>query len=319
MTDELMTLPVDDVDRMLTISEDMAERNLDTYINDNSIPIGKRNARLMHESCVILGKLGNSAGTAFRKQVSAMYTTGEWKELELDYPDDPTQKIHFEFFSDWLQYATKEAGISSSAASALNIFVENVVDPVAKRLVVHSDGNPFEVDEVLSLKEGHTQRVAYAAKNILKTNPEDYKGVADMLEFAQDPATTFEDLQENMKQRGMQQQRVPASQCNVYHVSDDVTIYTIVMETPAQQTKIDAGLRNRVEYRERYSNDMVKFWDGLESAGEYGFGDDGNIDNTDSDDNASSVSHDSPSDDIEGTTDKAVNFRDFSNYLKDQA
>ncbi len=255
---EMMIINTDNVDHMLTLAENMAEKQLGEYMNDVSISLGKRNARYIHQSVVVLGKVGNSAGIALRQKVSEMYTTSAYRELELPIENDPSQKITFEYFSDWLHYAIGEAGINDTAASTLNTFVENIVDPVAKRLITHTDGTPFEVNEVLSLREGHTQRLASAARSIMKRDPDDYDKIGELLELAQDPETTAEDLSDIIRTNNLSTPRISPAECNTIQVGDK-TIYTIVMEG-LQQTKIDAGLSGRVEYRSRSIEDMNSFW-----------------------------------------------------------
>lgn len=249
---------IQDVDEMLTLSEDAVSANLSDYLDNTAISMGKRNARYIHESVLFLGRVGRSAAMALRQKCSEMYTTSAWKELAIP-TDDPSVFVTFDTYRDWLNYAAEESGISETATSALNTFVENVVDPVARRLIKHADGKEFELDEVLSLREGHTQRVATAARAILKNDPDDFKGVGEILELAQDPATTGEDLSLTMRTNGLSRQRVSNSECNVVQMGDK-TIYTIVMETEAQGIKIDSKLNGSVDYRSRTTMDMEKFW-----------------------------------------------------------
>lgn len=259
-SNEMTIINADSVDHMLTLAENMAERQLGDYMNDSSISVNTRNAMYIHQTCLVLGKVGNSAGMALRQKCSEMYTTVAYKELRIPIKDDPTQFISFEYFGDWLRYAISEAGVNDTAASALNTFIENVVDPVARRLVTHTDGTPFEVNEVLSLREGHTQRLASAAKTILKRDPDNYNSIGELLELAQDPETSADDLTDVIRSNNLSRPRIPMAECNTVEVADKI-IYTIVMDN-VQQSKIDAGLTGRVEYRSRSHNDMMDFWNG---------------------------------------------------------
>lgn len=242
---------------VMTLAEDMAEKLVP--MNDNSIPVDVRGAMWINETFLALARLGRTTAMALREKAAEMYLTKAYLLLKVPMDNDPSQFMTFPTFRDWLGYACERAKISDTTASTIVSFMDFMVDPVSKQLVHRTDGSTVELDDVLKMREGHTQKAASAARQTLLTDPENYDQVGKIIEIAEDPDIPLDDFNDYLKSSGVSRPRIPAVECNTVELADGKTIYLLVAESEAQSASLQVGLNRRVEYRTRTLEDMAMF------------------------------------------------------------
>lgn len=227
---------------------------------DQSADEHQRELQLTHYMFVEVAKLGKAAGLTLRDLAAEMYLTAGYKELALPYPTNPKEKIYFEYFENWLAFAVDAAGLSDTTTSTLKNFMLNVVDPVAKQLIANpATGLPYTVQEVLGLREQHTQKLASAARRVIKnddlTNEDKYSAIAELIEMAADPTKTQSDYVDELAIRGLINRRIEPFA--VFQArSNGKTVYMITVDEPREPV-VNTALEGRSTIRQKTVDDLM--------------------------------------------------------------
>lgn len=226
---------------------------------DRSLSDDKQAAQEIHYKFVSAAKTGRAAATAVRDVAAEMWLTQSFLELELPYDNDPAQKITFDDYGAWLGYACDKAELSEATASTVKNFILNVVDPVAKQLVMNPHTKePYTVAEVLDLREGHTQRMASAARTALRnpniSDEEKYGMIADVIDLAQS-SPNLDDYISDLRDMGLAKRRSDPMSADISYVQDKVVVMIVAEE--AKLPLINAILEGRFDMRMQTVDDML--------------------------------------------------------------
>lgn len=232
---------------------------LDSVVIDPSIKGSKREARIIHERFVKAGKLGQGAAHALRKEATNMFLTNGFLELEVEYDNDPTQKLQFGDFHSWLNYAIEKTGLAvDTLSSTLNSLIENIIDPVSKSLVLNPDTDqPYSIEDILSLPEGNSQKIASGARALLRddkrTDEQKREILSEIISVAK--TSTTEDLVELLRGLNLSFKRTPDLEVSMAYV-DDKIVYQIIVDDK-QDTQVQLALRGRASLRTKSIDDLV--------------------------------------------------------------
>lgn len=247
----MLSLMVSDNNEVL----DLVKIQIQPLINQN-LTAEQQEAQENHYSFVKVAELGKNAGLALRIVAAKMWITQGYKELQVPYPNDPTQTLSFDDFESWIGFAVEQAGLGEGTNSALKTFIVNVIDPVAKRVIHNPETHqPYTVDEVLSLREAHTQKLGVAAKRTLKnpdlTDDEKYDQIAQLIEIAARPNIDQHDFVDELRERSLSNRRNEPFEVKIARVNGK-TVYQIIvpeLKEPMVNTTLDG--------RSRYSDVLV--------------------------------------------------------------
>ena len=217
-------------------------------------------AEIHHQRSIAAGRIGQEAAHILRSEVAQMYITEGWSNINVPYDNDPIEKIGFADFRAWLNYVVEKAGLSDSTGSTLATFMENVIDPVAKQLILKpGTSNPYTIDEVLGLREGHTQKTASAARRLLKdgekTDEEKFGLLGQVLEVASDPSVNIDDMTAMLRDYSLSTRRNDPIEVSKAKTGEK-TVYMIVIDEDLEPL-VNGALEGRSNMRSRSVDDLV--------------------------------------------------------------
>ncbi len=238
---------------------DMARSRIQSRIDTSATP-AQQEAQEAHYIFVEIAKLGKQAGLALRDVAANMWLTQGFRELRVPYPTDETLTMEFDDFESWISYAVEQAGLSDTTTSTLKNFIINVVDPVAKQLILNpTTGVPFQLSEVLGLREAHTQKLASAARRTLAngemTADEKLKTIGDLLQIAADPTITQDDFILELRNRSLSNRRNEPFEAKIAHANGKTAILILVDES--KEMIVNTALEGRSLVSQRTVDDLV--------------------------------------------------------------
>jgi len=225
---------------------------------DRTTTMDQQLIQALHYQFIEAAKIGRKAAFILRDLAAQMWLTKGFLELQVPYDNDPTQKLTFGDYSAWIGYAVEKSGLSEATASALKNFILNVVDPVAKKLILNpATGQPFTVEEVLDLRENHTQKLASAARRALndpdKTDDEKYQTIGEMLEMAK--TLNVEDFVDELRARSLSARRNAPIEVK-QALAPKKIVYMIVIDED-QQAIMNMLLDGRTTLRTKTVDDLM--------------------------------------------------------------
>lgn len=225
---------------------------------DRTASLDQQLIQKLHYEFIETAKIGRKAAFVLRDIAAQMWLEKGFLELQIPYDDDPSQKLTFGDYSAWIGYAVEKAGLSDATASAIKNFILNVVDPVAKKLIINpATGTPFTVEEVLNLRENHTQKLASAARRALndpeKTDTEKYQTIGEMLDMAKH--LNEDDFIDELRSRSLSTRRNAPIEVTQAMAPKKI-VYMIVIDE-AQQGLMNMLLDGRTTLRTKTVDDLM--------------------------------------------------------------
>jgi hypothetical protein len=251
------TLPANPTpeNNVMALAAQLAGSRVDYQLNQD-----KQDAQMLHYTFVAAGQIGKGASMVVRNTAAKMWLDGAWKELELPYANDPNEKISFDDFGAWVGYAVEEAGLSDTTASTLKNFIVNILDPVAKQLIINpSTKEPYTVNEVLNLREKHTQKLASASRRILSNGDmnegQQYETLGALIGLASDPTISGDDFIDKLREGSFSTRRNDPFIVRKANQSGKAIYMIVIDET--KEPLVATALEGRVDWRSSTVDDFV--------------------------------------------------------------
>lgn len=229
--------------------------DIKALVSTNTV-IGMTPAENRHNTFVKAVQIRELATGYIRRLAAEIYLDKTYRDLR--FTDEATGEVWtFDTFEEWLEYAAYESNMGDSTKSAIKVFTEYVVDPVSKGLVVDPNGNPYTIDDVVDMREGHAQKLASAARGVLRDpSKDDTSKIAQLSEFVQmakDESVLIGEFVDALRQAGASTQR-NAPLTIVKSFVNEKAVYMIIVD---EKDSILAESRMNGEYKMMAIGDVV--------------------------------------------------------------
>jgi hypothetical protein len=211
-------------------------------------------AMRLHYQFQYVSKVIKHGSRALRDIAAEMYLSGAWAHVVIEIGESTLQ---FSSFPEWLRYATQESEMSSATESYINNYICFVLDPVAKGMITRPSGEPVEVEDVQSLNENYTMTLGVAARKTFMSSNPDLGNIGKLIEAAEDPTITRDDLHEIARDLGLKSRQIPRANAQIVELADR-TVFIVTTAMDKQKSQVTSALDRYVEWHSAELEDVIE-------------------------------------------------------------